>query len=391
MVRLPLLAGLGVLLAAPPAPAQFFGNVGARNFGFNQRYANPFGGFGPSVSPLVSGFAYRNSYRYGVTVPGQGGPITISYGATIQYGSYGIGALPPRLVTPNYLTPTYTYGGYITGGAGNPAAENAQANFERAQREATAMRNRVVPAKTQIYDQWAYEKLGVAGLAGLEKPADQPEALRNALAVEDESQVASGEVLNHVLSAAVALESKGAKGASAFLPPQLLNEIRFTGSPAAEALNTIRTAGKLDHPAAFDADPLRPHAAALEREFAALVAPVLLGRTADSARLAKFEGVLKVAHDAAAPQVRALPFEDAIAVRRYLNRLDAVVKVLKDQTAIGFVNPKWNTEGTNVADLVKHMTKYKLLFGPAERGSEEAYLAVHRGLGTYLAALSQKK
>jgi hypothetical protein len=55
----------------------------------------------------------------------------------------------------------------------------------------------------------------------------------------------------------------------------------------------------------------------------------------------------------------------------------------------GFVNPKWGTEGANVADLVKHMTKFKLLFGPAALGNEEAYVAMHRGLAAYLFLLSQ--
>jgi hypothetical protein len=277
----------------------------------------------------------------------------------------------------------------MTGGSvANPAIDNAQRTFEAAQRQAAAMRNQPANAKTAIYDQWAYEKLGALGLPGLAK-GEQPEALEKALAGADESSVASGVALNHITVAIVALEGKGARGASAFLAPNLLSEVRFGGSPTADALNVIRSSGKLEIPAPFDTEPLRAHSGPLERDFAALTAPVLLGKSVEQAKLMKFEATLKQAQDAAAPLVRTLQFEDAIAVRKFLNQLDAAVKVLKDPSAVGFVNPKWDTEGTNVADLVKHMTKYKLLFGPAGTGNEDAYMALHRGLSGYLFVLSQ--
>ena len=76
------------------------------------------------------------------------------------------------------------------------------------------------PAKDAIYDQWAYEKLGVMGLPSL-KDGDKPELLDKALAQTDEHELASGDALNHILVAIVAAENKGAKGPSAFLPPQL--------------------------------------------------------------------------------------------------------------------------------------------------------------------------
>ena len=66
-----------------------------------------------------------------------------------------------------------------------------------------------------------------------------------------------------------------------------------------------------------------------------------------------------------------------------------VLAVLREAGSSTLVNPKWTTEGTNVADLVKHMTKHKLQFGPLDKGGEEAYLALHRGLASYLFALSQ--
>ncbi|HUR53949.1 MAG TPA: hypothetical protein VMZ71_07450 [Gemmataceae bacterium] len=367
------------------ASAQFFGNAGFQRGGFAFRANNPFVG-SLLPPPPVYAFQFSGVSRYALSVPGATGPINIGLSRSFSYGYAGNGyPFRPAYVVP----PASTSGGYMTGGSvANPAIDNAQRNFEAAQRQAVAMRHLPANAKTAIYDQWAYEKLGVTGLPGLAK-GDQPEALEKALAAADEAAVASGVALNHITVAIVALEGKGAKGASAFLPPNLLSEVRFGGSPTADALNVIRSSGKLEVPPAFDAEPLRPFSGPLERDFAALTAPVLLGKPVEQLKLVKFEATLKQAQDAAAPLVRTLPFEDAIAVRKFLNQLDAAAKVLKDPAAAGFVNPKWDTEGTNVADLVKHMTKYKLLFGPAGVGNEEAYLALHRGLSAYLFVLSQ--
>ena len=374
-----VLGVVGVVATATPASAQYLmGGSGFRQYGY---YNYP---LTPLFVPPTFSFGY--SQRYALSIPGPYGNTT--FGVSRAYSYSGTGYVPINPYSVPYVGPSY--GGYMTGGSvANPAIDNAQRNFERAQREATALRNSPAGAKTAIYDQWAYEKIGVQGLSALAKPGEQPEALQKALAAADESAVASGEALNHIVVAIVALEGKGAKGASAFLAPNLLGEIRFAGSPAADALNVIRASGQLDIPPAFDTESLRQHSGAIERDFAAVTAPVLLGKAVEQVKLIKFEATLKQAHDAAAPLVRTLPFEDAIAVRRFLNQLDAAVKVLKDPSANGFVNPKWGTEGTNVADFVKHMTKYKLLFGAAGVGDEEAYLALHRGLAAYLFLLGQ--
>jgi len=388
-VRFGVILVLGVLgVAATPsaASAQFIGGAGFQRQGFGYQQFHP-------LAPLVNSILPQQTYmyraaafqQYQLSVPGATRPISLGFARAYSYNAAYTGYGNP--FRPTYIIPP-TYSGYMTGGSlANPAIDNAQRNFEAAQRQAAAMRHLPANAKTAIYDQWAYEKLGVQGLPALAK-GDVPESLEKALA-GDEASLMSGVALNHITVAIVALEGKGAKGASAFLAPNLLSEVRFGGSPTADALNVIRSSGKLEIPAAFDTEPLRPLSGPLERDFAALTAPVLLGKQVEQAKLMKFEATLKQAQDAAAPLVRTLQFEDAIAVRKFLNQLDAAVKVLKDPSAAGFVNPKWDTEGTNVADLVKHMTKYKLLFGPAGTGNEDAYLALHRGLSGYLFVLSQ--
>lgn len=389
-VRLAAVVGLGVVALPGTASAQFAGSAGFRQGGYNYRFNHP---FQPLVSPFLppAQYAYQTAgfQRYQFNIPGPAGNVSFgfsrAYSYNYTYSGYG-NPFRNNYVVP--YTPAYMTSGYMTGGSvSNPAIDNNQRNFEAAQRQAAMMRNQLADPKTAIYDQWAYEKLGVVGLTGLGK--EQPEALQKAIAGTSEAAITSGEALNHILTAAVALEGKGASGVSAFLAPNLLADIRFGGSAKADAVNVIRSAGKLDIPTPFDTDPLRVHAAALERDFAAVTAPVLLGKSADPQKLLAFEATLKKAEAAAGPLVRTLPFADAIAVRRFLNQLDAAAKSLKDPTAAGVVNPKWATEGANVADLVKHMTKFKLMFGASGVGNEEAYLALHKGLSAYLFVLGQ--
>jgi hypothetical protein len=374
-----VLGGAGVLLTPAAAPAQFMGGG--------------VGGFGapvivPSGNPFFYIPRYARVHRYAITAPG---------GMTVSFTS---GWVRPNRWSPAvmeyYWYPSYmSSSGYITGSTGsgggvyNPAAEGAQQDFMRAQRAALMEFRQPAPARTQIYDQWAYEKLGLlGGVAGL-KPGEQPEPLQKALAAAGETEVASGEALNHVMVAVVAAESQKAKGVSAHLPPNLLNEIRFTGGPAADAVNLLRSAGRLPFPAAFETPALNETRDTLERDFAAVATPLLTGKPAGTAQVNRLNATIKAAQDRLTTAIRDLSFEDATAARRFLNQAESAAKVLGGPNAPTLVNPKWSAEGANVAELVRFMTRHKLLFGPAPQGAEEAYLALHQGLAAYLFALNQ--
>jgi len=243
--------------------------------------------------------------------------------------------------------------------------------------------------KDAISDLWAYEILGKmpAGAGGAKAPAA---ALTRAVRTTTEMEVSSGETLNQILAAVIAAEGKGAKGGSAYLPPQILSDIRFAG-PVGETLNLLRQSPRLPFPAAFDAAELRGSREAIERDFSAVAAPLLAGKPFEAGKLANLEATLKKTEAVAPAIIREQSFENAIAARRFLNQLAGAVRTLKAGGVAGLVNPTWATEGTSVADLVKHMTKYKLQFGPAVEGDEPSYLALHRALSTYLFVLTQPK
>jgi len=372
MTRLTRLTVLGVVLATPAAaPAQFFG--GAAGVGFPRP---PLGG---GLAPRLPNVAFAQQYRFGLNT----GFGSYNVGRTL-YGPAGYYYFASQGNSRNsYLYPAAGTG-YITGGVANPALAAAQAELARAQQAAGA----AMSAKGAVHEQWAYEKIGVPGVKGVKLGADTPEAVARALATTDEREIATGEPLNDLLIAASVAEKKAGKVESAFLPPDLLADLVFTG-PKADAVNLLRRGGRLDFPAGFDAPVLADARAVLEREFTAVASPVLLGKAAEPARAVKLEAAVAEARKALGPLVREMSFEDAAAARRFLNQLDAAARTFKAPGTAGLIDPAWRVEGTNAAGLVKHLTRHNLLFAPAVPGTEDRYAAAHRGLATYLFGLAE--
>jgi hypothetical protein len=171
----------------------------------------------------------------------------------------------------------------------------------------------------------------------------------------------------------------------------LLEDVRFSGGPSADLLNLFRQSGKLPFPAGLMAPNLAAFRAPLEADFAAAIAPLKAGRSADSTKVTKLDATLKKLDEAAPPVIRNLAIDDAIAAERFLDQFNSAIKALKGPNIAGLINSKWATDGISVTDLAKHMTKYKLMFGLAPIGSEGSYLSLHKALATYLFVLSQAK
>jgi hypothetical protein len=273
--------------------------------------------------------------------------------------------------------------------SGGVANDPYSRDFAKAQQQAVAERRQdEAMARPQIAGAWEYEN-GVAAKKLPEiKGGTSPEAQDRALAEADPAAIATGDPLNHLLYAVVAADTRNAKLPSLYLRPDLLTQVRFAGSPAADALTLLRAA-RPEFPAAFDDPALADSRDAIEKDLAAVAAPLKANKPADPAAVGRLAATVKAAQDKLTPVLRDLSFEDAVAARRFLNQLDATAKVIRDPSAAGLMNTKWPTDGSSVADLTRYMAKYKLLFGPADKGDEEVYTTLHRGLAGYLMALRQ--
>jgi hypothetical protein len=167
-------------------------------------------------------------------------------------------------------------------------------------------------------------------------------------------------------------------------------DVRFAGSPAAEAANFL-TAPALPFPVAFDDPAMRPERQNLQEAFDAVAAPLRAGSPAPGRALVTLRLALDGAELDAAPVVRDLPFDDAVASREFLNQLRRAADALKAPTAPRLANPDWTTDGDSVAALVQFMAKNKLKFGPAPAHGAESYFTLHRALATYLFVLTEPK
>lgn len=362
-----LLLGLSTLAAIP---------AGAQAQYYRSAFAQP--------SPL---------YVYPTGNGGYGAQFNFGVGASTPYGPMNLTyAVPYQFSTP-YVPEYSSSPGYFTGGSGGMGYANLglQQDLVAAQQAAgKALKKNQDEAREMIDAQWAYEKLGVTGQVAAKGAKIQAEELQKALAVKDENEVASGTALNHILVAIVTLEGKkNAKGVSAFLPPQLLDEIRYAGGPPADLLNLAKVPGKLPFPANFPGPKDDALKTAIEADFAGAVAPVRAGKPADPAKVGKLEADVKKLEGVAPPIIRNLSFDDALTARRFLNQLNSAISALRSPSTIGLINPKWATDGTSVSDLVKFMTRHKLMFAPAVTGSEGAYLFLHKAMATYLFVLDQ--
>jgi len=380
-----ILSVIGLLTATAPAPAQHWGfrmGYGASPFApFNPRGFQPiprtwFMGGLPPLRPLTP-LTPVNNFN-----PLMFNPFNRNYNpafgfATTYYGLNRLYSMPSY--APSYVP---TYGGTYVPSYGGARAQVY--DLGRAQQQAAEQAAHTVPRGNAARLQEQRAAPGKPALPGV------PDAvLAKALAANDPAEVATGEPLNTILAAVIPAQAKGRKAESAYLPPGLLAEVRFAGTPNGDAVNLLRHGAKLTFPAAFDAAPLADLRPVLERQFAAAAAPVLAGKAPNSAAVAHLDATVRKAGELLNKRLKDLDFEQATAARRFVNQLTATVDALKTPGAAGLIDPKWATEGTSLADLVRYMAKYKIKFGPAKKGDEEAYPALHRGLVAYLTALDQ--
>ncbi|MCE9564086.1 MAG: hypothetical protein K8U57_18740 [Planctomycetes bacterium] len=388
VARLSFACGLAVALAPATASAQAF--IPAQ-----PAYGNsPFGPLTPQRFTPYAGVSANTIY--GQVTVGQAIPFNSPLNRinNLPFNSWYQQRPGPAPLVPWAAGGARVNTGYMSGGTSNTnIMMSAQREFDRAQRAATTARERAVPnAKNAVDEEWNYEKFGTVGLpGGLKAVTDHPDDLIKALSITDESELLSGQALNQILVAITNAEGKGAKGPSAFIPPPVLAEVRFAGPPAAEAVNFLLQGSKLTLPVAFDDPKLKEVREELEKDYVAVTTPLRDGKLPEPMKLMKLSFSLQRAQELASPVIRDLPFDDAVAARQFLNRLDVALVAFKAQNSFLMFNPAWTSEGGSVGDLVKHMIKFKLQFGPALGDSGDSYVAVHKGLSTFLFVLTQPK
>lgn len=320
-----------------------------------------------------------------------------------SYSGYtlsGVGASGPYEISYAY----YRNGAVLLGGGGSPYAGGyyggvgSGPGWAAGEGSAVAARQRSAVAAAQRGAKYDVAPKGGATSQDFDRmlrdPANrrdgQMPAIDAALINPPEEAILSGEVLGRLSTLIAELEGKGKKAESGLCPPELMLKVVFDGGAAADAANQFRTS-ELTFPAALTGRDHTNLRAGLELAYRPVVAAAHAGKKVVSSDADKLLAEVTKARETVAPLVKDWSVDDAKAVSRFFTRLEAAAKYTKEATAAGVAGVKWSQFGAPVADLSKHLTKYKLRFGPPAAGDEDAYHSLHRGLLAYYAGLLQAK
>ena len=369
------LALLMVVASAGVAPAQYFTFNRSQQFYFAYM-RSPLGGF------------YFNTYQsYNFSYSAVANGRYVSFSQSFAWNG------PPVWNPTYFIAPVYTnpYDSLLSGGSGsygsyayNPIVDQQRANILRAQRMPDWDTNSSMSGKKDDFDNWqaAQADRGVDPVAG---PVIDP----NLIDAPAEA-ILSGKTLNELAALCLDQEKKGRKAESGLCPPDLLEKVVFEGGGTAAALNLFRQS-KPPYPAVTVVPETEKLRAAIDAPFAEISKALTAAKRPNLAAVDKFDAGIRAARAALAERMKDASFAHESVVNDFLNQLELAGKGARDPATPSAFVPAWQTTGATVAELIRHMAKFKLRFAHAPEGGEPAYFSLHRGLLAYYARLTPVK
>lgn len=206
--------------------------------------------------------------------------------------------------------------------------------------------------------------------------------LRRAQGDPPVTEIWSGRSLNDLLIQVQIMESQQAQGPNVPLIPSILRQINVTDGTSQVGLGLLKNAGRLNWPPALQDDEYEASRSKLDELLPqAVQAPAsgsVDGKTIRelTTEVNRLRGKLKA-------NVANIPSTECVQAKRYLNDLEASIKVLRDPNVANYVTGRWAARGRNVPELVRSMTDLGLRFASAVAGDETAYTTLHRFLAAY--------
>jgi|GEM_PF-1882676 len=337
----------------------------------------PLGGFRSPYGSFYFGQAY-NLNLYKVLPNGQ------YYNFNYSYYQSG---LP---LFNNFVAPVYL-GGYsgMNGGFGtsynsyNPGLARSINNLHLAQQQMPELRARNNRGNEEV-DRWATERMKP------ETPDDIAKSVDINLINPSNGDILNGRILNELAARIMKREKEGKRASSALCPPELMDKIVFAGGGSADAANVLRR-DELAFPASLKFPQFEDSRKDLAQTATPVLAAVHDNKKVEPRDSEKLLLAAMTAHDLSSKFMKDAPIVQASEVARFFNALESASKYLKAPESVGIIGTKWSTTGSNVSELVNHMSKYKLRFGHVPEGEESAYYSLHRAMLSYYAALSPDK
>jgi hypothetical protein len=166
----------------------------------------------------------------------------------------------------------------------------------------------------------------------------------------------------------------------------MISHINLTGQPNGPTAGLLRNGGKLEWPAAWDAEPLQSASDGLrqsiEKRLPRAIANARDGHV-DKALVSNLKDDVAGLQKTLNKMVGGLRPELFVEANRYLQQLRDGVDVLARDDAAKYVGNTFRLAPEKikaVPDLVAFMSENHLSFAPAVNGDETAYLDLHKAL-----------
>lgn len=370
--RFPLfVAALASALAGGVAQAQFFPRFG------------PQVPSGIYVNSPLGGYYFNTfqAYQYSFRAMVNGRPTSVQY----QYYWSGLPRNNNIYYAPTYANPYQQMSGGVGSYGGdryNPIVERQRSALARAQRANNdGADNNALAGRKDDLDNWV-----AAQNRGANDPAAAP-LIDPALIDPPDEAILSGKALNELLALCLARVKAAGKAESGLCPPDLLEKVAFDGGPAAAGVNLYRQPA-LTYPAVVAVPETAKLRTPIDTEFAAVGQALRAGKKPNPAAVDRLDAALAAARKAFVARLTDAPFAEEKEVNDFLTQLEEAARFARNPDAPAAIPATWHTTGATVAELVKHMDRYKLRFAAAPFGGEPAYLSLHRGLLGYYARLT---
>jgi hypothetical protein len=388
-----------------------------RSAGLNQPISR-FSTIGPlSATPRwpIGVNPFLPAYPGGPTVP-QLAYNTAMVGAALQSYPPWVFSANPGLYGGSPYNPSLTgypyddygsgsggpYGGYFSGGSGygyyDPYSPSTQldaggrylVNVERSRLTREQVRQAKVDTRRRAFDEYLFERKNAPTWE------DNRERLldlsrRHALNEPPVTEIWSGRALNELL-ADVQLLQAGKRGDTApiAVDESLMKRVNVTAGMEHGNIGLLKDGGKLPWPEGLRRVKPQERVDRARRTINSLLPEAI--REATESR-SDPEAVRALGQAVAELQKLVLdnaadmPPEAYMETKRFLNRLEDGVRLLRLPDASSYFNEKYAAQGKTVQEVVDYMSRTGLFFAPSVGGDESAYVALHRALVAYDLAL----
>jgi hypothetical protein len=245
-----------------------------------------------------------------------------------------------------------------------------------------------VDTRRKIFDERLYERANTPTLND-QQERFRREQVRHAQTNPPLTEILSGKSLNDLLLDCQILRGRGAAGPDVPLDEDLGRKVDVIPGGSAGTPGLLR-GQPLPWPLLLAGGRFQEDRARIEGLLTQAVRQAGAGRVeADTVEellhaLAAVERKLAAVTGSAAEELGA---SERIRARRFLGELRSAARLLQEPDAAGVVAGRCVACGRTVPELVRHMTEHGLRFAPAAGGNNASYVALHRALASYDAAL----